>query len=270
MDTKKLEKLKQVELEILDYFDELCKKNNLKYYLAFGTLLGAIRHNGFIPWDDDIDVLMPLNDYYKLEKIMQENKNSKYFFQSYKTDIEYINSWFKIRKNNTHMVEKSAEGKNFHNGIFIDVFPLVPYPKDAKLQKKCNIKLKISNCLLKCGMTLKWREHNFSFGGVCISTICKIIPKKLRIKYVDKLLNDVYSYEGEYDKYVVTSDFRLYAKDNFDKTEEHIFEGKKYPIPMGYDKFLTELYGDYMTLPPVEKRVTHELEYISFGDRNEK
>lgn len=124
MDNEILEKLHVVEVEILDIFVWICNKYNLKYYLCYGTLIGVIRHQGFIPWDDDIDVAMPLEDYNKFVKIAQSELGDKYFLQNDKTDKYFGRCFSKIRKNGTAFYSKGDKNEKKHHGIFIDVFPL--------------------------------------------------------------------------------------------------------------------------------------------------
>ena len=114
-----------VEIEILDVFDKVCRDNNLKYSLAYGTLLGAVRHQGFIPWDDDIDVMMPRKDYDRLLEIWNSQVTNEYIIQNYKTDFDYTNNFSKIRKNHTTFLQSEDEkNKKYHKGLFIDVFPI--------------------------------------------------------------------------------------------------------------------------------------------------
>ena len=129
MKSSDLKKLKVEEKKILDYFVKFCEENNLTYYLAYGTLIGAVRHKGFIPWDDDIDVHMPADDYIKFLKLFKEkNKNDDYFLQTIETEKYYHATFAKIRKNHSCMVEKEWSYMKIHKGINIDIFPLYTYP----------------------------------------------------------------------------------------------------------------------------------------------
>lgn len=119
--------LQKCELEILKEFDRVCKMNNLNYSLGSGTMLGAVRHKGFIPWDDDIDVLMPANDYKKFCKIAPKAFSEKFFLQTSYTDSWYA-SFSKVRMNGTTAIEKGFENCRFHQGVWIDIFPIVGVP----------------------------------------------------------------------------------------------------------------------------------------------
>lgn len=116
--------VQRLELEILLEFDRICKKHGMKYQLYAGTLIGAIRHEGFIPWDDDIDVCMLRSEYDKFLSWVEIELNNKYFFQTYKTDLNYINKFAKIRRNGTLFVEKSVKDLEIHHGVYIDIFAL--------------------------------------------------------------------------------------------------------------------------------------------------
>ena len=135
-DNQTLHQLWSVEIEMLDAFDTVCKKYGLRYSLAYGTLLGAVRHKGFIPWDDDLDIMMPREDYQRLFEIWSKEVDSEYFLQDYTTDTEdYVNSFAKIRKKHTDFITSEEEKTvRYHTGIFIDIFPGDKYP-DGKVER---------------------------------------------------------------------------------------------------------------------------------------
>ena len=146
MKSNDLKRLKIEEKKILDYYVNFCEKNNLKYYLAYGTLLGAIRHNGFIPWDDDIDVHMPPQDYQKFINLFKKDNNNDYFLQTIDTEKYFHATFTKIRKNNSCMVEKEWSYMKIHKGINIDIFPLYPYPDDPKERKNLDFYSNYQHC----------------------------------------------------------------------------------------------------------------------------
>lgn len=261
--TKKLQKK---ELEILDYFVSICKKYNLKYYLAYGTCLGAVRHNGFIPWDDDVDVCMPIDDYLKLKEIMVNENSEKFYFQTFLNDINFTQLWYKIRLNNTLMVESGYEHLELHKGIYIDIFPLIPYPNNVKDAKKQDFKYSIVKILLKNNMKKEWSFKNRGKAGRFLTTISKILPRKLNVKIVNRILMSMYSYNKEYDNYLTFGKMHFFNKSSFDESIEFKFENKNYNIPKGYDIYLSRLYGDYMKLPPLKERYNHAPVEVDFGE----
>ena len=129
-------RIKEISVEILIDFDTFCKQHNLRYNLSHGTLLGAIRHQGFIPWDDDIDVDMPLEDYLRFKKLwLKHGDKKKYFFQSKKTDPKIPVSFSRLRLNNTTWSDPGHETFPIHWGIPLDIFPIYHSPKSKLLQK---------------------------------------------------------------------------------------------------------------------------------------
>ena len=248
MNDEELKKAKKIELEIMDYFVDICKKNNLTYFLFWGTLLGAIRHNGFIPWDDDIDVVMPPEDYIKFLEIMQNEKNDMYYLQNiYNT--KYCNCQFsKIRKYHTTMVEEELNYLPFKKGINIDVFPLLKYPESKLGQIIFMYRYRLAYLLLN-------RDVKGGIKNKLINGLVHLIPRSLINKIIIRNFNKLIKYKGDFKEY------RVYQYNGFDKEwfsmQKHQFEDRVYTIPKEYDKILTELYGDYMTPPPKDKRYGH-------------
>lgn len=254
-------RLKKEEKEILDYFVAFCEKNNLKYYLSYGTLLGAVRHKGFIPWDDDIDVQMPPADYLKFIELFKKVKDDKYFFQTTETDKYYHATFAKIRKNNSCMVEKEWSYMKIHKGINIDIFPMYPYPSNPKEKKKFMFLLKLSTLLVSKNLKTNNVKNKIIFG------LLRIIPRNITNKMSLNIVNKLLTYNGEYDKYMIESTDKGFNKEWFNESTLLEFEGTKYRAPKEYDKVLTSMYGDYMTPPKEEDRVGHGDIYLSF-DKN--
>ena len=245
-----LDKLHATQVEMLEVVDKFCKKHGLKYYLIAGTLLGAVRHHGFIPWDDDIDIGMPRKDYEFLEKHIQEELGDEYFFQTCITDKAYGRNFAKIRKNNTIFLEKNdANVENRHHGIFLDIFILEERREKDSFIRRFKTKLSKSiDSYIVCkrgNIKISWKKKIFA-----------ICPMGLLIK-MRKSLN-----KGKGDFYYI--DFMGKLKKSTHEMTELEFEGGMYMAPKGYDEVLTSIYGDYMQLPPPEKRVTHNPVRISF------
>lgn len=262
MKHESLERLKELELELFFAFIECCKKLNISYYLIGGTLLGAVRHKGFIPWDDDIDVGMLRKDYEVFIKEGQKYLPDGFFLQSRKTDPELLNNFAKIRNSKTTFIESSMKNRNINHGIYIDVFPLDYYPDDVFLQKKIDFKNKVLSIRIRKEFSLpKKNKHNFVF-----EFFANVLSKILSLKYpkvsdaleerdqlykMFKNSNYIANYGGAWGKKEIV------PADWYGEGVEGQFEGIKVRLPKEYDKWLTQVYGDYMQLPPQEKRVAH-------------
>lgn len=241
--------------EILDVFVKICEKYNLTYYLSSGTLLGAVRHKGFIPWDDDIDVDMPIEDYKKFTKIVQKELGSQYFFQDYHTDKCLNVTWGRIRENNTTSMPVQESDFNIHYGIDIDIFPLIGIystPIGAKLQRV----LYDINVTLLQGDYYKLYKH---WKPSIIVRMLYAFPRSVRHLIVD--LNNRIVYKKFHGSKQGFSAYSYSSKRNpyfFKNSDELVFEGTKYRVPYNWDGVLKECYGDYMTLPPLDQRGGHE------------
>lgn len=260
---EQIEELKLVEIEILREFLRICDHLNLRYYLLGGTLLGAVRHQGFIPWDDDIDVGMPRMDFEifleKAPKMLPEHL----FLQSIWSDPGYLPCFAKIRNNNTTFIETTSAHHKINHGVFIDIFPLDFYPEDKKEQKKFDRKKLLLTHRIQQG-------YNAPFPGNAKLLILSVASrlrhpslKKAVIKKEDLYKSTTQSalwgnYGGAWGKKEIV------PADWYGEGTEVIFEGMKVMAPVQYDKWLTQVYGDYMQLPPEEKRVGHH--YVDIID----
>lgn len=254
-----LKKVQSLEIGALDEFDRICKKYEIKYTLGYGTLIGAIRHKGFIPWDDDIDVCVERKDYERLEDICRKELSDKYFYQSHKTDPEYFHLYNKIRVNGTVFKESFQANYNIHQGVYIDIFPIDNLPENWFLR---SIQFYIFH-FFRTGLMAKYGMINSRNG------IKKIAAKILRIVYAPFSLANLYNMSYKLASLCKNKDSRLihnfcgpYKKKDifparyFEKTERVDFEQSKYSVITNYHEVLTSIYGDYMSLPPKEKRST--------------
>lgn len=263
MTNEDLRMLQLTQLEILNEVDRICKLHNIKYYLDSGTLLGAIRHKGFIPWDDDLDICMLRNDYIKFQSVVEsECFNDKYEFQCWHNDKYYGLPFGKMLKKNSTFVCKDNEFTKAKKKIFIDIFPVDCIP-DNKWNR---IFQKISLDILSRGIKAKlnyspWNNKN----GVDIKKkSCFNIIKLLLIPIPSTTLVNLYEKISTYynsgkchllgwnspEKWgEITSIASL-----FDKTELVPFENDLFPAFADYDLYLKSLYGNYHELPPLEKR----------------
>lgn len=250
-----LEEIHKVQINILDKIDETCKNLNLRYSLGGGSLLGAVRHKGYIPWDDDIDIMLPRPDYETLIKSFK-CKYPHLIIQDYNTDIAYQLRWARVYDNRTILISK-----NTIDGVFVDVFPVDGLPplnemKDymdrlKKLRRNlARVTKHHSEAVQKNYYVLRFKYY--------IKRI--IFPSRKRV--VTELENLFHSYPFESSDYAgaITGMFGIKEHMSVDVFKEYIwleFEGKKYMCIKRYDAYLTQHYGDYMQLPPINKRKTH-------------
>ena len=269
-DKETLDKLHQIHLEILNEFAKICNKHNLSYSLAYGTLLGAIRHSGFIPWDDDVDVFMPRKDYEEFLKIAVNELDSKYYLDCFNTNKNYLLQFAKIKKNGTIFDEEATHHLNGHKGIFIDVFPMDNVYDNIKRSYFDAILIKnITNTITIKSKISKLKEARHPiivtfFRIFSIKTLMKI-QKWLSTKNKNNNSKNVVCY---YSVYPFKKE--VFPREDIFPTTKVTFEGNKYDAIKNYDKFLTNLYGDYMKLPPKEKRVNHMPLKLDFGDNKWK
>ena len=269
-DDKTLKKLHTVQIEILDEFVRICNKHKLTYFLYGGTLLGAIRHKGFIPWDDDIDVSMPRKDYDKFIVIAQKELNSKYYLDCYETNKDYYLPFAKVKKNNTLFDEAECTNIEHHKGIYIDIFPLENVKDNHKIRKIRA--LFIRSIVETMFYKLKIRPLNKVRHPVIVF-ILSLLRKKSLMEWQKRLMtknkNDKSLYvcglsgSYAYEKELILREYLIPAK-------KVVFEGKEYMGMNNYDAYLSKVYGDYMKLPPKEKRVNHMPLKISFDTEKDK
>ena len=254
-----LTEIKQVELGILDYIVDICNKYNLIYYLSYGTLIGAIRHKGFIPWDDDIDISMPRDDYEKFLKIASSGQtNSKY-----KCLVPLVDGYYYefAKVIDTSTIVEDVSVQSTENGVWVDIFPLDGLKKSDKIS---HLSLMILN---RCRAASVNNHFPHKTRGVLLPIeyvfwkVCRLIGFKTFLKKSLKL-SSKYKYSDS--KYVgYASSYPAYnkylLKEWFDKTILVEFEGRKYAAPVKYDEYLKMQYGNYMQLPPEEKRISHDM-----------
>ncbi len=247
-----LRKAQLVMLDELIELDKICKKYNIKYWIDGGSFLGAVRHKGFIPWDDDIDVCMLEEDYKKFLKIAKQELPRNIFLQTQETDKNY--KWFpyeKLRDRNSIFIEEGQkENELFHQGINLDIFVMDSF------KIKINKFLKIYNFLSKIE-TIKISniENNFI---ILKKIILKLKLNKLHYKFSRLFLEKINNNSLIGYRYLFPQLFKY--RDIFPLSEIE-FEGHKFPCPNNADAYLKELYGDtYMELPPEKDRVWHAKE----------
>ncbi len=267
MEQEILRKLQFVELDILTKVDEFCKKHVIKYSLYAGTLLGAVRHGGFIPWDDDIDIIMERNEYDRFLELFEKEGIEGYVLQgTNKSDYSGI-SHTKIRKDGTILASNEEMQTDTHHGIWLDVFPFDKVPTDKRKRKKFMFKAKLR--------LVYTRGYPYEKGGKFLKLLSKILlipPRKMQLKIrnkIEKQIIDKYKdlkTDYEYICMGCPNDLRfIYKKELIENYSTLSFEGKDFSINADYDAVLKVKFGDYMQLPPEEERVCkHNPEVIKF------
>lgn len=269
LNKEELNRLQKCELEALIEFDRICKKHHIPYTLYGGTLLGAVRHNGFIPWDDDIDVAVLRSDYDKLEEIFTQEMSARFFFQNHNTDKDWYRLYAKIRVNDTLYIECAHASRSIHQGIYIDIFPLDNIPDDQSERRRQERDFKIVNTLLSA----KYIDVSSRTGlkKLCASVI-RILCLPLSLNYLyskatsvscrykDIECKEVKNFFGAY------GDREIMPKEYMTQMHTILFEGCALSVITDYDNVLKRIYRNYMQLPPINKRVTrHPIENISFA-----
>lgn len=257
MNIQTLARLHAIELELLNELDRVTRRLDVVYYLVGGTLLGAIRHKGFIPWDDDLDVAMPRSDY---ERFLQEAPallGERFFLQSFFSDEGFGALYAKLKLNGTAFVEESSKESPMHQGIFIDIFVLDEGPASQGPMDRCRYLLARSMSSYLYNKRLRLPIH-------AVTAIYRLIPEEHLARIRDSLLKgkgNCYLNHGS--QYGLAK--QTIAKSRYEPPTLVEFEGKCYPAPRDWDYVLRRIYGNhYMNLPPVEKRRTHNPVRLSF------
>ena len=255
-------KLKEVQFEMLKVFAEICEKEKLTYWLIAGTALGAVRHKGFIPWDDDADLVMFRDEYERFREAWLLDPPEGYFFQDTKTDPGYHIKITKIRKNNTAFVEPQVKNEQMHHGIFVDIFVLDDYVKNPFLRRVTEyITMFDYNATRNYRPESGMRKYlypitNRIFKGEKIFRFWmdKVFPK---LRKDETMCSDIASFTNSH-RY----DFK---REWFQKGKRLFYDGMLLNLPENTHEPLRVCYGDYMTPPPPEKQVSnHKLYALSF------
>lgn len=256
-----LRALQLCETELLDTFVGICRKHGLRYCIIAGTLLGAVRHQGFIPWDDDIDVAMPREDYDRFAAICKQELDPRFFYQDPETDPHYYLTYAKLRKNDTFVYEERFRNSRFHKGAFLDIFPLDFCPKPGLVCHFLFNVLAVMNYRgqIDSGETyVPYEELIGRFGYTVLRVFSPrglVRLRKLLVRLSARLSSGEYiaSYSGAYGYYR-----DVYPSDHYLQSETVVFEGKSYAAPYRPLDVLAQIFGeDYMELPPPEKRTAH-------------
>lgn len=251
----RLEEIWKVEQEILDEVDRVCNEHHLKYSLAYGTLIGAVRHNGFIPWDDDIDIIMPVDDYNKLLSIWDNSAQEGYLLQNKITHGDFNQNFSKIRKEHTTFIQHEFEKSvSYSTGIFVDIFPGHYIPKKRIFQKFQKVA-----CAVNLLMARDHGSGNNDIRGIAEQVLLSFpdcIKKKIYVESDSFIQSwNRTSSCGIFFPSTIGEVAKRYSIGLFDNMTTIPFNGKEYMCISEYKKMLEYDYGDYMKLPPEEDRV---------------
>jgi lipopolysaccharide cholinephosphotransferase len=277
-DKKNLRKLQLVELDILKDFIAICEKYKLPYFATGGTAIGALRHQGFIPWDDDIDVCMLREDYNKFMDVAPKEMGEKYIFMTTDTEKKYPLMFGKMVKRGTRFVEDAYQQGNYPLGIYIDIFPYDKTSENERLRTKYQKKtwfwarLQVLTLIpdpnLPPGMK-GWKKKVAEWGCRTLHVLFKIFcitPQMCTNKYLKWATyceddSDLYI---DY-SYISGENLMIRTKSSF-PTVKFKFEDTEVALVKNFDAFLRPEYGDYMQMPPEGERHNHYASFIDFGD----
>ena len=267
MKDNQIQQIQQSILDLLAVFQTICRKYNLTYFAIGGTCLGAVRHKGFIPWDDDMDVAMPYEDYKKFLEIISTEIQAPYALLHPKTSQHWSQAFIKLHNTQTTFIEDGrVPYPDSYTGVFLDIMPVFGLPKGNLKQKKCAKKL---NFLLHQNIAFRFAyREQISWRRKCFwLTSLFYRVKKPFYYFLDKIESDFSKYPFHNSNKIIfgwrarpyafwrSSNYKqVFDYCDFSQVLEVPFENTTIAIPMGYDHYLRADFGDYMTLPPEEKR----------------
>lgn len=239
-------------LKMVQHVSDICEQNNIKWWLSSGTLLGAIRHDGFIPWDDDIDIVLPHDDYNKLIKLLLREKHDEYVIHCHESDINYIARFAKYRKRNGKVsgINPYATSCYKYQGIGFDIF---------QLQKNSYVGAFVAAKIYRICMRFNWKIKNTRMRHVYSQIALTVFSILASIFYYPLL---VFRKKGEYHYQSGTGwPHHVFFESDFYPLKSHKFEDLELPVPCNYDSYLRNNFGDYMKIPDINSLHIHSKEY---------
>ena len=264
-----MNKLQKTILIIASEIKKICDENDIKYYIAFGTLLGAVRHKGFIPWDDDFDIAMKRDDFEHFIRLCQTELDTKKFYLQWEGNEKYYAFEFaKIQLNDTEVIQNFCLNVPIHNGIFVDVFPFDNLP-DNRLKR---FFLKMENFILKNLIWIKCGYGAVTHGDLWWYKLGKIVSRLFSLKWLKrKRYKVITKYRSADTKECFISDYPRegYLNSWLKKFRIYDFENCQFSGIEKYDECLTMLFGNYMKMPPENERKSHVEQEINYGPYDE-
>lgn len=251
-----IDEIRSRQVHLLDTVVEFCNANNIRYFLCGGTLLGAVRHKGYIPWDDDIDLMMLREDY---ERLIKEFHHDGMTLLSHSKFDNYFYPFLKVSDDSTICEETKFTSDHIGLGLNIDIFPIDSMPSNSVLRSLYVFRMVfIRKCL---------RQKRYRFNRKIVESVLRYIARvalaPISIPTLCRRLTKVgqkYNSKGTTHKGIVVWGYgkrEICRADLFDSSVKLEFEGKLYDAPVGYKEYLTNVYGDYMQLPPLHKQKSH-------------
>lgn len=254
-DDYKILRLQNCILSIAEYIDSFCEQHNIEYCLMGGSALGAVRHKGFIPWDDDLDVFMRPDDYECFRRqFMERGDTKKYYLQEWGA-CDGMVSFAKLRLNKSTLLEKDLASLDVHQGVYVDIFILHICPDN--ILKRWNQYFWAKYLVAKGAANRGYSKPGLS--GIILNVL-KICPKRFLLKYA---LTQVYRYNNEKSKYLCHFMGRagiktgLYKRAYFESNKKVPFETIKLKVPIEVEQYLSDRWGDYMKIPPYEETLKY-------------
>lgn len=266
--------LQLTELLLLDEVERVCKELNIHYYLIGGTLLGAVRHGGFIPWDVDIDIAMVRADYEAFKAYYANKESDQFFYQDYSTEKNFAECHAILRLKNTYVKLKNSENQRYplqHNGIYLDIFPLDYAPNDPQKQKKQQNRIRFLSAMLQAK---KCRDYGAGAFRYFVKKVLSVFLLPVSFCSLQKMVHrEMQRYNnGECEYLVSMASHYSYTKQlmpagYYGEPKKVLYEGKECSAPAMTHEYLTQLYGDYMKLPPESERYfeINGLESVDYG-----
>ncbi len=262
-DPTTLRRVQLIELEILRELARRCEEASLRWFVIGGTLLGAVRHRGFIPWDDDIDVGMPRADYERFEELCRRSSDPRFAWQSSSTDPAYPFMFGKLLRADTHVIESAVAHLPIRHAIYIDVFPFDGAPGSAIGRRTHGMAFKVAATALGARIRRTGVRHYVAY-------LFRVVPRSWAVGLIG-LLARRFAYDAS-SNVVNASGAWGYGREcqprsRFEPSAILEFEGMPVPAPGWWHAYLTQIYGDYMRLPPPEgRRPRHALTIVNLGD----
>ena len=261
MENIDINELKKIQLKIMDEIDSFCRKNGFHYFMNYGTLIGAVRHKGYIPWDDDVDITMPRDEYDRFIIEFNKNRSNSFRAVSVANDPDYYLPFAKVVDTATVMKESATVDHEI--GVYVDVFPMDRLPKITKKEERVLKRISLYRKLL----VLKTVKVDFKRSPVknLILFVSHLLLKPFSFMALIKKMDSLSQKYNNNAKCVYTGFFasqtsvkeNLWEIDWFGEGVDVPFEGRSYIAPKNYDAVLKKTYGDYMQPPPREQQVSH-------------